>query len=337
MPTKRCTMGYAVVGSNIYIMGGTDNGGVRGEVEIYDTVNNRWSTGTPMPVKVNGFACVAVGDKVYAFGGITDSNTMKSTDAVQIYNTESRVWESGSAMPIAKGGFASLVIGNEIYLMGGATYTPYTIYKTVHIYNTLNKTWTEGVSLPEPRVSPRAVYIDGSIYLVGGHTDYPTQKYIKSVLTLKKKRSNGLKVLLNVGEKIQLSTSFDLNNNKKFKWHSDDEEAAIVDSGGKVTAVGVGNAEIYAESTDGNFRDRIAVKVVDGIADELRLAVHLKEGEKAMLFLTDDPTKVIWKSLDAKIVDVSTEGQLTGIKKGLAIVRAELDGETYQIYVRVNG
>ncbi|WP_312353567.1 Ig-like domain-containing protein, partial [Aminipila sp.] len=74
-----------------------------------------------------------------------------------------------------------------------------------------------------------------------------------------------------------------------------------------------------------------------GIADELRLAVHLKAGEKAKLYLTDDPSKVTWSSMDESTVTVSADGQVTGVKKGLAIVQAELDGQTYQIYVRVNG
>lgn len=146
-----------------------------------------------------------------------------------------------------------------------------------------------------------------------------------------------LSVLLNTGENVQLSTSFDLNNNKNLTWTSTNESVATVDSNGKVTAVGAGDADIYAESANGTFKEYIPVKVVEGIADELRLAVHLKAGEKAKLYLTDDPSQVTWSSMDESTVTVSADGQVTGIKKGLAIVQAELDGQTYQIYVRVNG
>ena len=41
--------------------------------------------------------------------------------------------------------------------------------------------------------------------------------------------------------------------------------------------------------------------------------------------------------MDESIATVAADGQVTGVKKGLAIVKAELDGQAYQIYVRVNG
>ncbi len=145
-----------------------------------------------------------------------------------------------------------------------------------------------------------------------------------------------LSVLLNEGENVQLSTAFNLDNNKNFTWSSTNEKVATVDSNGKVTAVAVGNADIYAQSTDGTFKEYIPVKVLE-LADELRLSVHLKAGEKAKLYLADDASKVTWSSMDSSIATVAADGQVTGVKKGLAIVKAELDGQAYQIYVRVNG
>ncbi|MBE6035669.1 MAG: Ig-like domain-containing protein [Clostridiales bacterium] len=122
-------------------------------------------------------------------------------------------------------------------------------------------------------------------------------------------------MLLNEGENVQLSTSYDLENNKNFTWSSTNEEVATVDSNGKVTAVGVGDADIFAQNADGTFKEYIPVKVVEGIADELRLAVHLKIGEKAKLYLTDDPSQVTWNSMDDSTVTVSADGQITGVKK----------------------
>ncbi|MHC1722983.1 MAG: Ig-like domain-containing protein [Aminipila sp.] len=145
-----------------------------------------------------------------------------------------------------------------------------------------------------------------------------------------------LSVLLNEGEAVQLSTSFNLDNNKKYTWNSTNEAVATVDANGKVTAIAEGTADIYAQSTDGAFKEYIPVKVLE-LADEQRLAVHLKTGEKAKLYLADDASKVTWSSMDSSIATVSADGQVTGVKKGLAIVKAELDGQAYQIYVRVNG
>nr|WP_315025319.1 Ig-like domain-containing protein [uncultured Aminipila sp.] len=146
-----------------------------------------------------------------------------------------------------------------------------------------------------------------------------------------------LSVLLNAGETVQLSTSFNLDNNKNFTWSSTNEAVATVDANGKVTAIAEGTADIYAQNADGSFKEYIPVKVVKGVADELRLAVHLKTGEKAKLYLTDDASKVTWSSMDESIATVTADGQVNGVKKGLAIIKGELEGKSYQIYVRVNG
>lgn len=77
------------------------------------------------------------------------------------------------------------------------------------------------------------------------------------------------------------------------------------------------------------------MKVVDGIADELRLAVHLSAGQKAKLYLADDPSTVTWSALDTAVASVSETGEVTAVKKGLCIVQGEINGEIYNIYVRV--
>ncbi|WP_026891001.1 fibronectin type III domain-containing protein [Lacrimispora aerotolerans] len=144
-----------------------------------------------------------------------------------------------------------------------------------------------------------------------------------------------LSVLLNTGETVQLSTSYNLDNNSNYTWSSTNESVATVDNKGKVTAVTEGTTNIYAKSEDGTFMDYIPVKVVKN-ADKLRLAVHLKQNEKTKLYLTDNAGNVTWKSLDNSIAAISADGEVTGVNKGLAIVQAVLNGKIYHIYVRVD-
>ena len=145
-----------------------------------------------------------------------------------------------------------------------------------------------------------------------------------------------LAILLNVDETVQLSVTYDLADNTNLTWTSSDGAIAIVDGNGKVTAISEGLTYIYAENEDGNFKEFIPVKVVLGDADEMRLAVHLTAGEKALLYLTDDPSDVTWSSMDTSIATISAEGEITAVSKGLVIIQAELEGSIYQVYVRVN-
>ncbi len=332
MPIAVEKFAISAVGNKIYVFGGSKDGtaDVSNTLEIYDISTDTWKKGTPIPTKRISFTSVSLGNSIYVIGGGT-YNTVK--DTVEIYDTTTDTWTVGKSMSQAKSAISSCLIGNKIYILGGANYP--LKYRNVEIYDINTDTWTNGPAMSQERVKPESAIINGKIYVFGGENANGASSTVESLQVSNNK--NKLSVLLNEGELVQLSTSYSLQKNKNFTWTSTNESVATVDTNGKVTAVGEGDADIYAESADGTFKEYIPVKVVEGIADELRLAVHLKAGEKAKLYLTDDPSQVTWSSMDDSTVTVSANGQITGVKKGLAIVQAELDGETYQIYVRVNG
>ena len=145
-----------------------------------------------------------------------------------------------------------------------------------------------------------------------------------------------LAVLLNISESVQLSVTYDLSDNTELTWTSTNESIAVVDGNGKVIAIAEGLTYINARNEDGSFNESIPVKVVESGADEMRLAVYLTIGQKANLYLSDDPELITWSSLDESIATVSSTGELTAVGKGLAIIQGEVEGEIYQIYVRVN-
>lgn len=144
-----------------------------------------------------------------------------------------------------------------------------------------------------------------------------------------------LHVLLEPDEQVQLSITHQLSQNAEVAWHSTSSEVAIVDNSGLVTAIDLGNTQIWARSLDEIFQDYIPVKVIEG-AEKLRLALHLIVGETRRLWLTDDATDVTWTSMDPSVATVDHIGRVTGVGKGLCIIRAELAGIEQYIYARVN-
>ena len=50
----------------------------------------------------------------------------------------------------------------------------------------------------------------------------------------------------------------------------------------------------------------------------------------------NDAAAVIWKSGSEEIATVDETGVVTGKKKGLVAITAELEGKTYELYVRVS-
>jgi len=129
-----------------------------------------------------------------------------------------------------------------------------------------------------------------------------------------------LRVLLDVGEQVQLSMAHLLPVNLDFIWTTTDASVVTVDANGVVTGTGLGKAYIWAESLCGEYRDYIPFKVVED-AEAYRLALHLTVGETRRLWLGDDPLAVDWLSMDTSVVTVDVQGRVTGVGHGLAIVR----------------
>jgi len=69
MPTKRSGLTSAVVGTDIYVMGGQSVNGTFGANEKYDTSNNTWVTEPSLPTPRLGLRAVAANDTIYVFGG----------------------------------------------------------------------------------------------------------------------------------------------------------------------------------------------------------------------------------------------------------------------------
>ncbi|MEA4988775.1 MAG: kelch repeat-containing protein [Anaerovorax sp.] len=375
MPTARRFMDIAVYGQKIYALGGMSEDTVCSVMEIYDTETNIWETAKAMPFSMYDRKAVTkeINGKIYIIRivsntessvdiydikkntwskgtsmanllgdikGVSKQNCIyvlsnnferKTTD-IAIYNTETDTWKTGMTFTGYRGDAAAGIVGSKIYLMGGYDAPSNKFLKSVEIYDTETNTSSVGTPLPRERNESKSVTIGEIIYLIGGRSNTIESLQVGAQTTTPK-----LSVLLNIGETVQLSTSYNLANNANYTWSSTNEAVATVDANGKVTAVAVGEADIYAQNSDGTFKEYIPVRVVEGIADELRLAVHLKVGEKAKLYLTDDSSEVTWSSMDESVATVSSDGQVTGIKKGLAIIQGELAGQTYQIYVRVNG
>lgn len=71
LPTLRAGAATVAVGTEVVIMGGETDTGVRPEVEAYDTVTGTWRSLTPMPTPRHGSYAAVCGGAVYLAGGST--------------------------------------------------------------------------------------------------------------------------------------------------------------------------------------------------------------------------------------------------------------------------
>lgn len=341
--TRACFMASAVNGK-IYAMGGIDrfvNANHLSSVEVYAPALDTWTEVKSMPNGCDHAVSTVVGKKIYVMGG-----SSLDSSPTYAYDTELNTWETKAPIPEPLNSPKAVSVGNKIYLMGGINPKGGVsgISNRIYVYDVASDTWQEApIMMPEPCIGFGAEVVDNVIYAIGGvavNQDNATQYNTVKTLAFDvapKETSQKLSVIINTGETLQLSVSHDLVDNASLAWSSSNQTVATVDADGKVTAVGTGECDIWAQNADGTWKQSIPVLVLPGSADQFRLAVHLKSQQSLKLHLTDNPADTVWESVDAAVATVNATGEVTAVSQGLAILKATADGQTQQIYVRVKG
>ena len=118
--------------------------------------------------------------------------------------------------------------------------------------------------------------------------------------------------------------------NKTVKWSSSNEKVAKIDSTtGKITGVSTGTATITCKTSDGSFKAKCSVTVVQ-LVEKVKLDatyVNLQAGKYKTLTAKISPssasnTKVKWKSSNKKVAEVSSKGVVKAIGAGTATITA---------------
>ena len=117
-------------------------------------------------------------------------------------------------------------------------------------------------------------------------------------------------------------------SDKDIVWESDNTNIVSVNNG-IITANNVGEAIIIVKSKDNKISDQCTIKVLNKEADQLELLEHnleIRINETKELHLTIIPNDLIslvnWNSSDSNIVKVDSNGVITGISSGNAVIKA---------------
>ncbi len=137
---------------------------------------------------------------------------------------------------------------------------------------------------------------------------------------------------MNLGTVIQLQAEVlsETATNKKLSWSSTNNSILQVDSTGKVTAVGMGTAAIYAYATDGSgLFDSCQITVIKPVGSIVIEpgSVTVSEGKTAQVTATVYPAdatiqEIEWSSSDPNVATVDYSGQITGVSKGICKIFA---------------
>jgi N-acetylneuraminic acid mutarotase/glucose/arabinose dehydrogenase len=169
LPASLLDVGGAALNGEVYIVAGKTSAGPRSDVLVYDPGTDTWTAAAPLPgPAVENPAVVAVGDKLYAFGGSTFAFSGAVTNAA-VYDPAQNSWTPLPGMATARGGAAAAAIGTKIYVAGGMGGDGASL-ASVEVFDTVTQTWSSAPAMSTRRDNPAAAAADGKLYIFGGRT-----------------------------------------------------------------------------------------------------------------------------------------------------------------------
>lgn len=201
MSVARNGLAVATVGDSLFAIGGRTgptplSGNALDVVEMYDIVNQVWTTVAPLPSPRADLAAAAMGGKIYVFGGFDYSTTPKTAlGDVDVYDPNTDTWSTAPAdMPTPRGAlYAVGTKGNEVYVIGGHVggafnTAPGGTGTIVEAYKVSSDTWKDYSNfsyMPTARAEACVASHGGRIYMIGGAQPWAGVNSLRNVEVFK--------------------------------------------------------------------------------------------------------------------------------------------------------
>lgn len=170
MTTARAYAGGALLGDDLYVIGGGSTSGPRSLTEVYDTLGDIWRAGAALPVGLEQFGIATEDNRIYVAGGYRATNgdegtTETESNSVWVFDLSLGAWVAGPAMPAPRVGLSLASVGGKIYAIGGKGPNAERIF----VLDPDQNRWSIAKStLPAPRSDCAVVVSGGEIYVIGG-------------------------------------------------------------------------------------------------------------------------------------------------------------------------
>lgn len=162
MPTSRGDAASAVVGTDIYVVGGGGTANGFTSFEKFNTLNNLWTSLPKLPFSFFSIRGATVGGNIYVFGGVLNNN------AVYRYDPSSGSWTKLHDMPSMDWMGMPAVVNNKVYIIGGHNSSG--ALSTVLEYDPSTDTWNASrTPMPTARYAPATAVYNNKIYVLGGN------------------------------------------------------------------------------------------------------------------------------------------------------------------------
>ncbi len=156
----------SVVEDRIYVFGGNDP--PETTASMYDPAADAWTDDlADMPTARWDPECVAVGGKVFVFGGFLSVSSGIGSDDVEMYDPATDSWTTLAKLPAPRGAGAVASVQGRIYYLGGAPDFG-VARQNAWVYDPSSDAWSVLDDMPFPWFLMGGAEVDGTIYLMAG-------------------------------------------------------------------------------------------------------------------------------------------------------------------------
>ncbi len=137
----------ALLGEELFCVGGRTKNGPTGEVQVYHIPTGRWRRFAPLPQPVWQHGTAVVGEELLCLGGISGGKTL---DAVWRLDRNRGVWQACPPLSIPRRGHACQTLGDKVYCMGGSSVEGPGAVEAVEERDPVTGMWRIIGTLPSP-------------------------------------------------------------------------------------------------------------------------------------------------------------------------------------------
>ncbi|XP_018309372.1 kelch-like protein 10 isoform X3 [Mycetomoellerius zeteki] len=159
----RAYHGLAVVGFDIYVIGGFDGVDYFNSCRCFNAVTKVWREVAPMNARRCYVSVAVLNNLVYAMGGYDGYHRQKT---VERYNYKTNQWSLIASMNVQRSDASATTLNDKIYITGG--FDGHDCMNTVEVYDPSTNQWTMITAMRSRRSGVSCISYHGCVYVIGG-------------------------------------------------------------------------------------------------------------------------------------------------------------------------
>ncbi|XP_016954296.1 kelch-like protein 10 [Drosophila biarmipes] len=159
----RAYHGTAVLGFEIFSIGGYDGVEYFNTCRVFDAVKKKWNEIAPMHCRRCYVSVTELNGMIYAIGGYDGHNRLNT---VERYNPKTNQWSIIPPMNMQRSDASACTLNGRIYVTGG--FNGQECLDSAEFYDPINHAWTRIANMNHRRSGVSCVAFRGQLYVIGG-------------------------------------------------------------------------------------------------------------------------------------------------------------------------